>query len=516
MPEAGLRNPEQALIDDLAQFQDDPLGFVRYAYPWGEPGELEDVDGPRAWQSRILSLIGSHLRSNKRFDPLRIAVASGHGIGKSALIAMICGWAMSCFVDARINVTANTGKQLDTKTWPELATWFRRLINEHWFKVKGESVCIRDKAHEETWRIDAVPWSENNPAAFAGLHNKRKIVVLVMDESSEIPKVVWETSEGAMTDEDTIVILVAFGNPTMNTGPFRECFGVNKHRWHTFHIDSRTVEGTNKKLLDEWVADYGEDSDFVRVRVKGEFPRAGSSQFISSQSAGLARRRKVEAKGWKVLSVDVARFGDDQTVIGLRQGSNLKILAKLRGLDTMQTAMRVEELMREHTPRLTVIDGDGLGAGVVDHIRLYMAEWFEKNAPCRMHEFHGAAKPEDGDMYFNFRAEVWGRMRKWLDTAEIPDDPELETDLCGPQYFFSSKNQIQLESKEDMKKRGLSSPDIGDMLAMSFTSFPPGQTRDERLAEEIAAAKDPFQQHFMRLAETERRQRANKPRPYWE
>jgi hypothetical protein len=526
----------EQVVEDIAQYADDPLGFALYAFPWGEPGELEDVSGPRVWQADILDTIGRHLRSENRFDPLRISVSSGHGVGKSALISMVCGWGMSCYVDARINVTANTGKQLDTKTWPELAIWFRRLINADWFKVKGESVGVKDKGHEETWRIDAVPWSENNPAAFAGLHNKRKIVILVMDEASEIPYIVWETSEGALTDEDTVLIFLAFGNPTQNTGAFRECFGKNKHRWVRKQIDSRQVEGTNKKLLSEWVDDYGEDSDFVRVRVRGEFPRAGSSQFIAGDVVADARKRNVgdQSRAYKILSVDVARFGDDQTVIGYRQGLRAVTTDKIRGMDTIQVGRQVIMRILQERPRSVVVDGDGIGGGVVDYVRTYLPKaWKAAGLPhtlrktggtpeiilpewFRIEEFHGGATPGDQFMYFNKRAEVWGKLRDWLVTAQIPDDPELEADLTGPEYYHSNKNQIQLERKEDMKKRGLSSPDTGDMLAMTFGVTPMNKTRDEALVEDLANTPDPMERHFKMLRETDRREKAKKPLQFWE
>ena len=511
-------NPEQELRSDIGRFHSDPLGFVKYAYPWGMPGDLESSTGPRFWQREILEDIGDHLLSANRFTPLQIAISSGHGIGKSALIAMVSNWAMSTCEDCRVVMTANTEAQLRTKTWPEVAKWTKLAINSHWWSVTATTISVTEKAHERLWRVDAIPWSENNTEAFAGLHNKGKRIVVIYDEASAISDSIWEVTEGALTDADTEIIWLAFGNPTKNTKRFRECFGRYKHRWLTKQIDSRTVDGTNKEQLDKWVADYGEDSDFCRVRVRGEFPRAGSTQFIAGDLVAAARKRIVTnyAHEWKILSVDVARFGDDQTVIGLRQGAKLTILDRLRGLDTMQVAMRVEAHIKELVPRLTVIDGDGLGAGVVDHVRLYMGEWFKKNAPCRLYEFHGGSVPSDGDMYFNLRAEMWGMMRSWLLTADIPDDPELEADLTGPEYFFSSKNQIQLEKKEDMKKRGLSSPDTGDMLGMSFASPPAAKTRDELLAEKIAAQPDPMEQHFMRLAETERRQRANQPRAHWE
>lgn len=512
--------PEDQLIEDIGKYAADPLGYTRYAFPWADAGELKDSKGPRVWQAEVLDGIGGHLRSKNRCEPLQLAVSSGHGIGKSALIAMIANWAMSTCDDCRIVVTANTEAQLATKTWPEICKWFRLAINAHWWNVGATTVSVKEKAHERSWRIDRIPWSENNTEAFAGLHNKGKRIVVIYDEASAIADRIWEVTEGALTDEDTEIIWIAFGNPTKNTGRFRECFGRYSHRWFRKQIDSRTVEGTNKVQLDKWVEDYGEDSDFCRVRVRGEFPRAGSAQFISGELVAEARTRKVgdQSKAWKILSVDVARFGDDQSVLGTRQGLRARILAKYRGLDTMEIGARVVEAVKAENPRACVIDGDGVGGGVVDYARLNLADYMKEHPAFRLEEFHGAATPADPFMYFNRRAEVWGLMRDWLATGEIPDDAELDTDLTGPEYFHSPKGQIQLERKDDMKDRGLASPDAGDMLAMTFSPTPTPKTREEALAEQLAVLDktDPMEAHFVRLRETDRRQQPKQQRNYWD
>lgn len=461
---------EQQLIAEIADCTHDPARFANSVYKWGA-NELSDSVGPRPWQSQILDHIGNHLSGANRFNPCMLAVASGHGIGKSALVSMVIHWAISTCEDTKVIITANTGTQLSTKTVPEVHKWFRLAANSHWWEMKATSITVRDQSHSKLWRADFIPWSEHNTEAFAGLHNKGKRILLIFDEASAIAESVWQVAEGALTDENTEIIWLAFGNPTQNTGRFRECFGARKHRWKTFQIDSRTVEGTNKEQIAKWVEDYGEDSDFVRVRVRGEFPRAGSSQFIGGDVVATCRSYK--AQGYerlpKILSVDVARFGDDQTVIGSRQGRKAAILAKYRGFDTVQVAERVIEFIKKEAPDGTIIDGDGIGAGVIDHIKF-------RGFGDRLFEFHGGAAANDSSMYFNRRAEVWGIMRDWLSaSAEIPDDAELATDLTSPEYGFSNKNQIQLERKQDMKARGLASPDCGDMLAMSFavTIAPP-------------------------------------------
>lgn len=459
---------QKQLFADIAGFTHNPTGFVKYVYPWGEK-ELVDSAGPRPWQGEVLSHIGSHLQNPEtRYQPCCIAVSSGHGIGKSASIGMVIDWALSTCEDCKVIVTAGTGTQLSTKTVPEVSTWFRRSINAEWWDVKAQSITVRSAKHEKTWRTDFITWNEQNTEAFAGLHNKGKRILLVFDEASAIADKVWEVAEGALTDEGTEIIWLAFGNPTRNTGRFRECFGSRSHRWKTYQIDSRTVDGTNKEQIEKWRQDYGEDSDWFRVRVRGEFPRAGSTQFIPGDIVEAARH--YQAVGYerlpKIMSADVARFGDDQTVIGYRQGRFSAILGKYRGLDSVQVALRVIEFMGSEKPDAVVIDEDGVGGPVLDQIRF-------RGYTKGLYGFHGGAAAHS-NKYFNRIAEMWGETRDWLKGgAQIPNDPELADQLTSREYGFANGKvnfgSIKLESKDDMKTRGLASPDCADMLAMTFS-----------------------------------------------
>lgn len=482
MAVADKLSPQLEMAADIAKYTHDPAGFMRYAYTWGE-GDLEKSAGPRVWQSEINQYIAQHLANPAtRHQPCWVAVASGHGIGKSAEIAMLVDWATSTCEGTKVVITAGTGTQLETKTVPEVQKWFRRACNHYWWDINATSIRYKSEKRQANWRSDFITWSEHNTEPFAGLHNVGKRILLVFDEASAIADKVWEVAEGAMTDEGTEIIWVAFGNPTQNTGRFRECFGKFAHRWKKFQIDSRTVEGTNKVQIQKWEDDWGEDSDFFRIRVRGEFPRAGSSQFIASDIVEGCRRYKAEGYHAlpKILSVDVARFGDDQSVIGVRQGRKFQILAKYRGLDTVQLAERVIEFMNSQSPDATIVDGIGVGAGVVDQLKY---RGFSK----RLFEYAPSAAAENPAAYFNRRSELWGMMRDWLIAgAEIPDEPEIASDLCGPEYYFSNKSQIQLEGKSDMKARGLSSPDSGDCLAQTFqvkvAAPPPPPKREMRTA----------------------------------
>lgn len=447
-------NHTEQMIMDVAGFVDDPLGFVYFAFPWVE-GDLRDHDGPDEWQKEVLNEIGLAVRSGDT-EAFQAAVASGHGIGKGALSSWIIIWSMATKPHLNGVVTANTKCQLETKTWRELAVWHKRCLVKNWFEWTATKFYHVD--HPETWFTAAIPWSEKNPEAFAGQHGEH--VLIIYDEASAIADIIWEVSEGAMTTPGAMRL--AFGNPTRNTGRFRECFGKFKHRWLLWQIDSRDCRMTDKRKLDEWVEDYGEDSDFVKVRVRGEFPSASSMQFIPSDIATSAEERQARTLSHEplIIGVDVARFGDDQSVISFRRGRDARTIPwrKYKGLDTMQLAARVAEVIAEYLPDAVFVDGGGVGGGVVDRLRQLSITCIDVNF---------GAKADD-QRYLNKRAEMWGRMKEWLQGGSIPKYRELHDDLIGVEYGYNMKNQILLEKKEDMKKRGLASSDFADSLAITF------------------------------------------------
>lgn len=446
---------ERLLQDHIIKFVDDPYNFVRFAFPWGEEGPLKDHTGPDTWQENFLKRLGEEIRK-PGISPIQCATRSGHGIGKSALIAWIILWFISTRPHPQIRITANTRDQLLKTTFRELALWHKRAINSHWFVYTATKLYRTDAP--ETWFAAAVPWSAENSEAFAGLHADH--VLVIFDEASNIHENIWTVTQGAMTTAKPLWL--TFGNPTRNSGSFYECFGSQSHRWITTRVDSRTSKLANKELLQTWIDDYGIGSDFVKVRVLGEFPSAGSTQFIPSDLVERAMRNHVMTDGQetRVLAVDVARFGDDQTIFLERRGSQVLPLTKYRGLDTMQVAALVAERIDAVQPDCTFVDGTGLGAGVVDRLR---------SLNYRVIDVQAGGKPDDPEKYFNKRAEMWGRAREWLrGDVELPPDDGLKSALTGLEYGYSAKMAIQLEKKEDMKKRGLASPDEADALAYSF------------------------------------------------
>jgi hypothetical protein len=448
---------EVSLIEDVAAFYDNPLGFVKYIFAWGEVS-LKDQSIDK-WQEDTLIAIGEAVKNGATIgEAVRIAIASGHGIGKTAFVSWVILWFISTREFPQIVVTSNTANQLSAKTWRELAKWHRLAINKHWFEWTATK--FYHKQYPDTWFASAIPWSINNSEAFAGTHEKH--VLVIYDEASGIHDQIWEVTEGAMTTAGAMWL--AFGNPTKNTGRFRECFGKFKHRWITRQIDSREAKQASLPQIQQWVDDYGEDSDFVRVRVRGVFPRAGSNQFIGADIVENCRSYK--AQGYegleRLLGVDVARFGDDQSVILKRQGRKVFEPIKFRGLDTMSLASRVVEQIDEYKPDATFIDGVGVGAGVIDRVK-------QLRPSANIIEVNAGSRPNNPEKYFNKRAEMWGLTRDYLKAqAELPQDNELLEELQAVEYGFSPKQQIQIEKKEDMKARGLSSPDVADALCLTF------------------------------------------------
>lgn len=461
---------EEELINDIASFTHDPLGYVMYAYPWGEEGDLLDESGPRGWQEELLCDIKNHFQDPKtRYTPFLSAVASGHGIGKSATIGMILSWAMSTCEDCKVVITSNTETQLRTKTMPEVSKWFRLSINSHWWNPTATAISTIDPAHIKSWRVDAVTWSDNNTEAFAGLHNKKKRIVLVFDEASSISDKVWEVAEGALTDEETEIIWLVFGNPTRNTGRFKECFGRFKHRWRTRQIDSRDVEGTNKTQINKWLDDFGEDSDFFKVRVRGMFPSASFKQFISLEDVDRAFNLELRPDQYdfapKIITVDPAWEGDDEFVIAMRQGLFFKIIRCIPKNDNdMQMASLIAAIEDEEQADAVFIDA-GYGTGIVSAGKTMRRNW--------QLVWFGEKSNDPG--CFNKRSEMWKLCRDWLkEGGSIPKDNQLHDELIGPETIPRMDGKIQLESKKDMKARGLASPNRADALVLSF-AYPVGK-----------------------------------------
>jgi hypothetical protein len=488
-------NAQQTLIEDIASFYDDPLGYVLYNFPWNTPGTpLANHTGPRTWQREFLIQWGAEIKQRgftgtEPVLPINIARGSGHGIGKTALAAWICKFIHDTRPYSRGTVTANTDTQLKTKTWAEVGKWHEMSLTRHWsdyFASRGNMRLVNVQ-NPATWFVQAQTCEERNSEAFAGQHAENSTSFYVFDESSAVPNKIKEVSDGGLTDGEPMRF--AFGNLTRNRGWFYDAAHKQKHRWLYDHIDSRDVEGTNKELIQQWIDDYGEDSDYVRVRVRGLAPRSGSIQFISQELITGAQKRPAVSDAFApiVIGVDVARFGHHQSVIRARHGRNARTypVRRYRGVSTDQLARFVVEYRNEIEAtgaRVAAIfvDGAGVGGGVVDQLRALGCG--------NVIEVSGGERAYDGKKYANKRAECWGLLRDWLKIGAIDSkDSALQYDLESCEYGFTGKSQILLADKRQLNlddPDDSDSPDDGDALALTFaepvqsiTKYPTGSTK---------------------------------------
>lgn len=468
------------LAREVARYYADPLGFVRFAYPWGRAGALEQYDGPDKWQTEFLVWIGEQVRE-RRFNgrdavmAIRAAVSSGHGIGKSTMVAWLCDWLMSTRPHAQGTVTANSWDQLNTKTWPAIKKWTALCITSHWWRVTESRLSHVD--HPDTWYCALQSSKKDNSEAFAGQHAIGSTSFYLFDEDSGIDDVIHEVAEGGLTDGEPMIFL--FGNCTRRSGHFyQSCFGSGRDRWNPRVIDSRDSALTNKAQLQEWIDTYGEDSDFVRVRVLGLPPMAGDLQFIDAQRVYEAQKRHLTEfpDDPLLVGVDVSDGGAAWNVIRFRRGPDARsippvripgeavrndrsmLLAKLA--DVLTTEYRYPDGSRSR-PAMMFIDS-AFGAPYVEGLR----RMGHQNV---MEVRFGATSPDLHQA--NMRASMWAKCKEWLGHGAISDaDQRLETDLTAPGYAINRKDQLVIESKEDMAKRGVASPDDADALVLTFAA----------------------------------------------
>ena len=485
-----MQNPIYSAEDEMTlmsrlwspALKNDPLAFVMMLFPWGQPNTpLEHFTGPRKWQRDVLRDLTEHLKNNNGridFETLRVAVASGRGIGKSALVSWLTIWMLSTRIGSTTLVSANSESQLRSVTWAEITKWLSMAINSHWFEVSATKVTPakwmtdlveRDlKLGTRYWAIEGRLWSEENPDGYAGVHNYAG-VMLIFDEASGIADPIWSVAAGFFTENTPNRFWFAFSNPRRGSGYFFSTFHEKRAFWDTKTVDARTVEGTDKQVYQQIIDEYGADSVQAYVEVYGSFPPEGDEQFISRTLVEEAVRRlpTKDPLAPIVMGVDPARFGADATVIAVRQGRDIIALRRFRGEDTMEIVGRVIDMIDEFRPVLVCVDEGGLGAGVYDRLK---EQQYKQVRPVNFG--NSSKKPM---MYANKRAEMWGTMREWLKTASLPGDRMLQSDLTAPKQESTStgtnNGAIKLESKQSMKKRGVPSPDAADAIALTF-AFP--------------------------------------------
>lgn len=479
LPPPSSRDFEAELHDWCGEMYANPLGWVRGAYQWGEPGPLQPYSEPDSWQCEFFEWLGHEitLRNFNGVDavmPIKGAVSSGHGIGKGALVGMLVDFLMSTRRNAKGVITANTSTQLEDKTWSGIQTWTKRAITAHWFEI-NQNIMYR-KGLRESWKCSPQTCDPDNSESFAGQHNVASTSFYVNDEDSNVPESIHEVQEGGLTDGEPMIFL--FGNPTRRRGSFHDiCFTGAGHRWKAWIIDARNCRFPNKALIAEQLEDWGgEDSDRFRVRVRGLPPKAEDAQFIDSTRVLEAQKRQVFVLDDEPLiaGCDLAWGGNDNNVIRFRQGRDARSIPsiKIRGALTRDPGVLTNRLADILGQTFTSASGKPIkvamlfldSAGIAGSIAARLRELNHTNV--REINF-GADSPEPKKTRY-FRDYMWAQMKDWLLIGAIDKGAQLESDLTAPGLRDDNLQRVWLESKKEMRKRDIPSPDEGDALALTF------------------------------------------------
>lgn len=434
---------QDAFLTFVDDYRDDPVAFVKIV-----------LDAkPLPWQEEFL-------RSVARGDR-RISIRAGHGVGKSTACSWAAIWFMLTRFPQKTVMTAPTAAQLFDALFSEVRHWINRLPPALRETLEVFSDRIVQKGTPESSFISARTSSAERPEALAGIHSEH--VLLIIDEASAVPEAVFESAAGSMSGHAATTILI--GNPTRNTGLFFRTHHSLSSDWKTMHVSCLDNPLVSADFVEQIKATYGESSNAFRVRVLGEFALRDDDVLIPAELVDTAMQRDVVLNNSEplVYGVDVARFGDDRTVICKRQGNVVLGFKHWSGEDLMGTVGRIVHEASLDKPEEIMVDSIGLGGGVADRLRELGHNVRDVNVSESASLNQQAARLRD---------ELWLACKDWLDTraVKLPKDDELRQELMGPTYSFTSNGRIKVEGKQEMKRRGMRSPDIADSLCLTFAS----------------------------------------------
>lgn len=454
----------EELIDALEVYYDDPFAFLE---------DMLDMNCDD-WQGEVASDVAKHAK---------VAVKSGQGVGKTALEAGLIIWFLVCRPYSKVIATAPTMQQLYDVLWAEIAKWLDSS------KVKNLLTWTKTKVYmvEDSERWFATAKTATKPENMQGFHEDHMLIVV--DEASGVADPIMEAILGTLTGFDNKLLLM--GNPNRIEGVFFDAFNKDRDKFRTHTVSSRNSKRTSRDNIIMLESKYGKDSDVVRVRIDGQFPKGALDSFISLETVELAcskenriKQQDIDAAQILHIGVDVARFGDDKTVITPRISAKVFEFRKYTKKSTMETAGNVIKCCRDYMSQfphikrcLIKVDDSGVGGGVTDRLNEVIRE---EKLPYTVIPVNNGDSATDG-YYFNLGAQIWGNIKELLENnisnnlqgkqdvqIELPHDEEMIKQLSVRKYHMTSKGKIQLESKEDMKKRGLGSPDTADSLSLAL------------------------------------------------
>jgi len=431
----------------LLKLRDDPGLFVR---------TIIGVT-PQRWQQEALELI----RDNDR-----VAIRSGHGVGKTAFLSWVVIHWLCTRYPCKAACTANTASQLGDVLWPEIQKWARQLHPAFKEQLEFRADKITLRGGQDSFAV-ARTSRRDQPEALQGFHSTNMLFLL--DEASGIPDIIFEVGQGALSTPGAKIVMC--GNPTRTSGYFFDAFHKNADRWSTMKVSCAEAETVRPDFVEEMRDQYGSDSNQFRVRVLGEFPEADDDTIIPLHLVEAAIDRDVEPLqgASPVWGLDVARFGSDRTALAKRRANQLiEPIKSWQGKDLMQICGIILEeydaCAYEDRPAEILVDVIGLGAGVVDRLR--------EMDFCTVRGVNVSESAALSGKYLRLRDELWFNCREWLESRDcaMPADDTLKSELVAPRFKFQSNGKLKVESKDELKKRGLRSPDLADALMLTFAS----------------------------------------------
>lgn len=474
---------QQRLLNALMspEIRDDPEAFVMFVFPWGQANTpLAGKSGPRAWQRRALRKMRDHIHYCRTHGVdewpgvLKIARVAGRGVGKTAWFAWCMWWMISTRPGSSVVFTANTQDQMKDVIWAEFGKWHALALNGHWFERMSlklspcpwyAELLKRDLGVDIGYHyILGKTWSEETPGAFVGLHNPAGMMLL-FEEAADIPPCIWDVSEGFFTEKDCPDrYWLTISNGRRNSGTFFECFHRWRDEWDGEHISGLDVEEADQKVYQKIIDKYGMDSDEARIEVLGQFPQKGEKSLMSRAVIRAAMEREVvpDMGAALVMACDISRSDNgDSNVVAFRRGNDCRSIPHeaWKSADSVYTAHKIAGMIDEHQPDVVAIDEGGVGGPVIDILRrmgykIIGLKFGERDPSGR---------------YLNKRTQMWVDFADRLGVLCLPEDQRLEDDLAGPKLDYHNKysDKLALETKEDMRRRGLASPDYGDAYVMT-------------------------------------------------
>lgn len=430
---------------------------------WREEGPAEfarEMLGatPEAWQEKA---------GRRLVERRRLSIRSGHGVGKSAFLAWCILWFAYTRFPCKIPATAPTAHQLDDVLWAELATWHGVLKEKYptWAaQFEWSSGAFRSKDDPSGAFAVARTSRPEKPEALQGFHSEN--ILFLIDEASGVPDNIFEVAEGALSTEGAYVVMAA--NPTRQSGYFYDSHHKMRADWATLHVDGEKCARVSREYVARMAKKYGKESPIYKVRVKGDFAAAADGVIPLELCESAKTRDVARMKAPVVWGLDVARFGDDSTALAKRSGNwQLEKTRQWFGKDTMQTAGLIKAEYDSATEKPSAINVDviGIGAGVVDRLR-------ELGLPVHgVNVAESAATGSDGRQFNRLRDELWWKGREWLEALDcrmVEDDDDLIGELTTPKYSILSSGVIKVEGKDELKTRGVESPNLADAWLLTF------------------------------------------------